>query len=299
MGRIDREPVNEECSVKRRFLVPLGYVLLFGTIVIAQERPSPVLEGPYFGQAPPGTVPEKFAPGFISIPGYEIPPTFSPALDEVFWGHRPTEEGSDNKLYYSRLVNGRWEKPVLAPFSSGAMEYEAQLSVDGTRLYFTREGNLYLSRKTETGWSEARPLDAPVNKGMCPAVAANGNLYFTAARDKVYGIFCARFADGRYQEPEIAIRAAAHPWVARDESFMVFDKYALKDGVQTSKLYVSFRRSDGTWGDALDLGRDVNANGTELIAKISPEGKYLFFQRKVDGDTDIFWVDAKVVHDLK
>ncbi|MBN1940035.1 MAG: PD40 domain-containing protein [Candidatus Aminicenantes bacterium] len=277
----------------------LAVILSLGSMILAQERPFPVFKGPYLGQTPPGSIPEKFAPGFISIFGYDFVPTFSPALDEVFWGHRPTEEGSDNKLYYSRMVNGRWEKPVLAPFSSGAMEYEAQLAVDGKTLYFTRDGDLYLSRKTETGWSEARVLDPPVTKGMCPAVAANGNLYFTAARNKVYGIFCSRFADGSYQEPEIAIRMAAHSWIAPDESFMVFDKYIFNNGVQTSKLYVSFRRSDETWGDPIDLGRDVNVNGTELIAKISPDGKYLFFQRKVDGDTDIYWVDAKIVHDLK
>jgi hypothetical protein len=285
--------------MKRSIFSSLGWAFLFGLAVFAQEGSFPVFKGPYFGQTPPGIIPEKFASGFLSVPGYDIAPTFTPDLDEVFWGHRPTEQGSDNKLYYSRMVDGRWEKPVLAPFSSGAMEYEAQLSVDGTRLYFTRQGNLCLSRRTESGWSAARVLDPPVNEGMCPAVAANGNLYFTAARNRIYGIFLARYVDGRYQEPEIAVRLAAHPWVAPDESFMVFDKYALDNGVQTSKLYVSFRRSDGTWEDPLDLGREVNVNGTELIPKISPDGKYLFFQRKVDGDTDIFWVDAKVVHDLK
>ena len=63
---------------------------------------------------------QRFAPGFISTEGYDITPTFSPALDEVFFGRRPTEAGSDNKIYYSRMVNGRWQQPALASFSSGA-----------------------------------------------------------------------------------------------------------------------------------------------------------------------------------
>ncbi len=70
-------------------------------------QPSPTFKGLYFGQAPPGMAPQRFAPGFISTEGYDITPTFSPALDEVFFGHRPTEEGSDNKIYHSRMVNGR------------------------------------------------------------------------------------------------------------------------------------------------------------------------------------------------
>ena len=31
----------------------------------------------------------------------------------------------------------------------------------------------------------------------------------------------------------------------------------------------------------------------------SPDGKYLFFQRKVGGNTDIYWVDARVLEALR
>ena len=45
--------------------------------------------------------------------------------------------------------------------------------------------------------------------------------------------------------------------------------------------------------------QDINATGTELIAKVSPDAKFLFFQRKIDGNTDIYWVDAKVIAQAK
>lgn len=274
-------------------------VILSGALVSTQEERFPVFEGPYFGQAPPGMVPQRFAPGFLSTTGYDLTPTFSPALDEVFFGRRPTEEGSDNKIYYSRMANGRWQRPALASFSSGAVEYEAQFSVDGNLLYFNRGKMMYFSRRTDTGWSEAYALDPPADEGMCIAAARNGTLYFTAVRNRTYGIFRSRCVDGRYQSPEIVIPMAAHPWVAPDESYLVFDKYTFTGGVQTSKLLVSFRQKDGSWSDPVEFGKDINATGTELIAKVSPDEKFLFFQRKVDKNTDIYWVDAKVIREMK
>jgi len=92
---------------------------------------------------------------------------------------------------------------------------------------------------------------------------------------------------------------AGHPWVAPDESYMVFDMYAFAEGVQTSKLFISFRQENGSWSNPVELGKDINATGTELLAKVSSDGKFLFFQRKVDGNTDIYWVDAKIINDLK
>ena len=270
-------------------------VIVFCPFFQARAEPPQIFEGFYFGQVPPGRIPERFAPGILSTPGYDITPTFSPALDEVFFGRRPTEEGSDNRIYYSRMVNGRWQEPVLASFSSGDMEFEAQFSVDGNMLYFNRGRMMCSSRRTDQGWSEASVIEPPADEGMCAAAALNGNLYFTAARDRVYGIFRSRYIDGRYQTPEIVIPGAAHPWVAPDESYLIFDKYTSVEGGRRSGLYVSFRRDDGSWRDPAELGKDINATGTELIAKVSPDGKYLFFQRKVDGNTDVYWVEAGAV----
>ncbi|HOW84401.1 MAG TPA: hypothetical protein P5119_03495 [Candidatus Aminicenantes bacterium] len=285
--------------MKRTTLACIPLILLIVGISNGQASRPPDFSGPYFGQAPPGAVPQRFAPGFVSTAGYDLTPTFSPGLDEVFFGRRASEEGSDNKIYYSRMTRGRWEEPVPAAFSSGAAEYEAQFSPDGGRVYFNRGKMIFFSQRTEAGWSEARPVAAPADEGMCAAPARNGTLYFTAARNKVYGIFRSGYDGGRYLEPEIVVRMAAHPWVAPDESFLVFDKYAFAGGAQTSKLYASFRRTDGSWSDPVELGKDINATGTELIPKISPDGKYLFFQRKIDGNTDVYWVDAKVIEAVR
>ena len=284
-----------DVEMKRTTLACIPFILLIVGMSNGQASRPPVFSGPYFGQSPPGSEPQRFAPGFVSTAGYDLTPTFAPALDEVFFGRRASEEGSDNRIYHSRMVDGRWQEPAPASFSTGAAEYEAQFAPDGRTVYFNRGKLLFYSRRTDKGWSEARPVDAPAAEGMCAAPARSGTLYFTAARNRVYGIFRSVCDGGRYLEPEIVVRMAAHPWVAPDESYLVFDKYEFSGGAQTSKLYACFRRSDGTWSEAVELGKDVNATGTELIPKVSPDGMYLFFQRKVDGNTDIFWVEAKVI----
>jgi hypothetical protein len=275
-------------------------LVLSATCLLSQQNDFPKLTGPYLGQKPPGMVPQRFASGFLSTAGYDVTPTFSPALDEVFFGRRPTEDGSDNKLYYSRMVNGRWQRPALTSFLSDGLGYEAQFSVDGKILYFNRGRMMYFSRRTDTGWSEAYAIDPPADEGMCIAAARNGTLYFTAGKSRAtFGIHRSRCVDGRYQAPELVIPMASHPWVAPDESYMVFDMYAFAEGVQTSKLFISFRQENESWSDPVELGKGINATGTELIAKVSPDGKFLFFQRKVDGNTDIYWVDAKAIKAVK
>lgn len=275
-------------------------LVLSATCLLSQQNDFPKLTGPYLGQKPPGMVPQRFASGFLSTAGYDVTPTFSPALDEIFFGRRPTEDGSDNKLYYSRMVNGRWQRPALASFLSDGLGYEAQFSVDGNMLYFNRAGKNCFSRRTDTGWSEAYAIDPPADEGMCIAAARNGTLYFTAGKSRAtFGIHRSRCVDGRYQAPELVIPMASHPWVAPDESYMVFDMYAFAEGVQTSKLFISFRQENESWSDPVELGKGINATGTELIAKVSPDGKFLFFQRKVDGNTDIYWVDAKAIKAVK
>jgi Tol biopolymer transport system component len=52
---------------------------------------------------------------------------------------------------------------------------------------------------------------------------------------------------------------------------------------------------DGTWTEprAIDLGMPA---GTPAV---SPEGKYLFFTAGERGNSDIYWVDAKLFEALK
>jgi Tol biopolymer transport system component len=47
------------------------------------------------------------------------------------------------------------------------------------------------------------------------------------------------------------------------------------------------------------MGDGINATENEMCASVSPDGKYLFFSREVDGNRDIYWVDAKVIDEYR
>ena len=106
------------------------------------------------------------------------------------------------------------------------------------------------------------------------------------------------FEDGQYQEPEflpdeINHLRGAHPFIAPDESYLIFD--AQPDGMGKSQLFVSFRTEAGGWTRARPFDSTINATDTENIPYVSPDGKYFFFHRT----NDIYWVDAAVIARLR
>jgi hypothetical protein len=76
-----------------------------------------------------------------------------------------------------------------------------------------------------------------------------------------------------------------------------------ENGFGSSDIYISFKKQDGSWGNAINLGDKVNTRTWEASAFVSPDGKYLFFSRNVGSDSyenvDIFWVDAQIIDNLR
>jgi Tol biopolymer transport system component len=73
----------------------------------------------------------------------------------------------------------------------------------------------------------------------------------------------------------------AHGSISHDGSFILFDR--------VKRTFVSFRKDDDTWTRGYDLG------GKFHIPSVSPDGEYIFFE----SNHDIYWVDAKIIEDLK
>ena len=87
------------------------------------------------------------------------------------------------------------------------------------------------------------------------------------------------------------------PCIAPDESFIVFTRVG-KD-TRKADLYVSFKKNDGSWTKAVELGPGINTVHNNLCASLTPDGKYLFYLSQVDGWNRIFWVSAKIIEKLK
>ena len=110
--------------------------------------------------------------------------------------------------------------------------------------------------------------------------------------------------DGKYLEPvsvygpEGQVNKKTHPCIAPDESYMIFDEVR-REGFGEADLYISYRKPDGNWTEAINLGAKINSESSEFSARISPEGRFIFFARYRDRKCDIYWVDGGIIGELK
>ena len=172
-----------------------------------------------------------------------------------------------------------------------------------------------IRKRTEAGdWSEIKSLgaafkDIPI---MRLTASSKGTYVFEEAKEKGDGLLrYSRLIDGKREAPkpfgkEINTgKHNAHPFIAPDESYILWDGRR-DSGYGKADIYVSFRQQDGSWGAAINLGDKVNTDTSEFGACVTPDGKYLFFNRGMGytnsvkyEDVDIFWVDAQVIETLR
>lgn len=290
-------------------------IFLLNTIAIwAQDNIVANTDVLYFGQTPPDSIPVIFASGIVSTNEFEFSGTFSKDRTEYFFTRRPTYEDNSNRIYYSQLIDNKWTTPILAPFAKNTFEFEPIASPFENKLYFYSErkenrdpnfdGDLWVTEKTASGWDEPTHFQSIVNKKWCMSVcpSLNGTLYFTSNYEGKRGIYKAENKKGMYPDivyldNEINSTFYSHPFIAPDESYMIMD--AQPSGRGKPEIFISFKRKDGSWTTPKNLGPIINATKTEFGASVSPDGKYLFFHRRVNGQGDIYWVSTKIIEYLK
>ena len=264
------------------------------------------LKGPYLGQTPPGLTAKPFAAGIVNTEEWGDAGGFSPDMNEFFvnrWRHSRDAREPENVIY-KRAGDG-WQK-VAVPKGTRRPFY----SPDGKTLHY---GAKYKER-TEDGWSEMKSLGPAFEdiRIMGIRASAKGTLVLGERTTNGNGILrYSRLIDGKREDPKplpIEINTGkwnAHPYIAPDESYIMWDGER-ESGYGSADLYISFRRPDGSWGEAINLGDKVNTEAEEGGAKITPDGKYLFFNRMVpkaggDGDrqSDLYWIDAQIIEALR
>lgn len=267
----------------------------------------------YFGQEPPGRIPELFAPGIVSTEAFEFCGTFTMDGKEYFFTRRASYQSSSNRVYYTRLQKGVWTKPVLAPFAENTFEFEPVMAPNENRIYFYSErvgnrddrydGDLWYSEKTGDSWSKAKYFLSPVNKKWCMSVSPSqsGTLFFSAQHEEKRGLFQSQRQEEEYPEieflrGEINNDFYSHPFIAPDESYILMDGQPTGRG--KPEVFISFKQEDGSWSAPKNMGPVINATKTEFGASVSPDGKYLFFHRRIENKGDIYWVDAKIIDEL-
>jgi Tol biopolymer transport system component len=206
----------------------------------------------------------------------------------------------------SHLVNGKWQRPEVLPFSGLYRDTDPVLTPDGKTLLFAsdrpRNGveshsfYIWAVEKTEQGWSEPRALDGPVNSSgsqVFASVARNGNLYFTSDRNKgQFDIYRSRLVDGKYQlaedlGPNINGEGiwSLEALIAPDESYLLIGSFGRQPSFGNSDLFISYNQH-GVWSKPKNLGPVINTAAREYSPRITPDGKWLIFTSERGIETD-------------
>ncbi len=307
------------------------------------EAGFPVLGGKYLGQQPPGSTPELFAEGVVSTRNNERDAAFSPDGSEFYYSLKGP---SFFTIIRVRREGDRWLPPEVAPFSGRYQDLEPCFSPDGRRLYFVsnrplegrgepKDFDIWFVERQGVTWGEPQNIGAPVNSEkneFYPSFSDDGTLYLTAAyRNSLGGedIFAARRQGDRFLPPENlgpAVNTEGgefNSFVAPDGSFLIFTTTGRGSGSGGGDLWVSFRKDDGGWAEAQNMGESINSPALDYCPSLSPDGKYLFFTSlrsdygayspvpltyteilkglagPRNGNGDIYWVNAAVIDSLK
>jgi ankyrin repeat protein len=274
----------------------------------------PELTGKYLDQPPPGETAEIFAPGIVSAQEYfeHSCLAFSPDYSEIYWSTDFTESGFYD-IVYMKKEKGRWSAPKLAPFSEKNHAGSPVFSYDGRKLYFSstrprsenagnNDENIWVVERIGEGWSEPKPLGEPVNTEQnesIMSISRQGAIYFR--RDMEF--FRSGYKNGFFEIPEkLDIQISKEMrilaiFVAPAEDYMILESFG-GGGFGGADLLICYKLNVGSWSECVNIGSKINSGGHERFPSVTPDGKYLFFCRVLDG-SDFYWADAKIIEHLK
>lgn len=279
----------------------------------------------YLGQKPPGMVAELFAPGLITTNGYEhSAPAFSPDGSVVLW--TVVDRNYRASMMQMKYEQEKWSSPARPSFAdSTADDYYPSFSPDGKKLYFGSrrkapagypgtDMRIWEVERNEGDWKEPVPVDTVVSKGkeFAHSIAENGTFYFSVQPEegRNMNIQKAEIKNGSYTNPvslPFSINSVDYedgPYIAPDESFLIMESQRPEGIGGSLDLYISFKIDRDRWTVPVNMGPKINTAFSERFARLSPDGKYLFFGsgRNQSADNfgfDIYWIDAKVIDELR
>jgi dipeptidyl aminopeptidase/acylaminoacyl peptidase len=297
-------------------------LLIIMVLTLVNEGLSQTIfsDSSYLGQTPPGNIPQVFAPGILSLDNrFETYPTFSPDGKELFFSV-VNSAWSTGKILHTRVMNGAWTAIDTAVFSDNTyINWESNFSTDGNRQFFTSNrppsGSTdiwVVDRTSDSTWASPVQLNAPVNSGTVDGsacVTSNGTIYFKSLRGGGIGgsiLFKSRLVNGTYTDVENLGNilhtgpGESEPFIAPDESYMLFISKTRPGGKGGWDLWICFRKQDSSWTNPVNMGADINTADDEYGPRVTTDGKYLFFTREKPGySMDIFWVSSGIIDSLK
>ncbi|RYU93428.1 PD40 domain-containing protein [Emticicia agri] len=290
----------------------LPMYILFSNLLFAQKN----LPVNYLNEVPPKRVAKVFGNGIMSTERIEhSAPAFSPDGKKVLWAvmKMPSYRMQMLELNYT---NGQWSNPEIPGFCDSLADFSfPNFSVDGKTLFFSSnkkinkadtlaKGNRlwYVSLKGDKWGIPKLVENLKSYEGIYGnSVAADGSVYFTYGphRSPDWNIFSLKNGDKQPSSlPTNTKNYEDGPYIHPNEEYMIFESKR-NDGIENSiDLYISFKKND-EWSEPVNMGSKINTAFSERFARVSPDGKYLFFGSNRNGNFDIFWIDASIINEFK
>lgn len=286
------------------------FFFLASDLLFAQNK----IEINYLNEAPPGMEAKIFGLGTISSNEVEhSSPAFTKDGKKVVWNIMKLPS-YQIQLLEMNFVNDKWTNPKLPSFCDSISDFSfPSFSVDNKTLYFSsnkRMGEGDTLNKGNRLWK----VDLKNGKWGVPklvkglesysgvystSVASNGHLYFTHGpfRSKDWNIISR--IDNEFRPLSTNTKDYEDgPYIHPLEDYLIFESDRVGSIGNSIDLYISFRNED-QWTEPVNMGPKINSSFSERFARVSPDGKYLFFGSTRNGNFDIFWIDASILQELK
>lgn len=274
-----------------------------------------------------------FSPGVISDEKWQWRITFAPDGRTAYFAESDGFFPGTRKatIYESRLRDGKWSEPTVAPFSGTYSDIDPFITPDGRRLYFSSirpvdgaertDLDLWMVEKLPSGWGAPVNLGPEVNTAadeLYASASSDGTLYFASgpqapAAGKHWDIYRARAAGNRFGAskrfakrealgPGVNTQPSAtdpgpqaawefNPEISTDGKSLLFCSLR-PGGAGLGDLYVS-RFVNGEWAPATSLGPSVNTPADEYHPTMTRDGRQLYFVRRVAGHGDFYVISAQ------
>src|SRR5450432_633112 len=138
--------------------------------------------------------PVLFAEGIITTKDDEFGGAFTPDGNTCYFSKSVLRFYLDI-ICFSEFKNGKWQTPEVAPFSGTYRDFDPVFSPDGTKMVFTSnrpvdgklksDYDIWMLKKTASGWSEPIHLDTTINSQYdehFASIASSGTIYFSSNR---------------------------------------------------------------------------------------------------------------------
>ena len=184
---------------------------------------------------------------------------------------------------------------------------------NGKKLYFSKNGDIWMIERTLEGWSEPKILPSPINSDYQDdsyTETKDGDVYISSKRPEGFGGIdnwrINRLPDQSLQAENLGpIMNSTYfdysPFIAPDGSYLIFGSYR---GGADGLLYISFKKGNDEGTTPINMnscGAKVNnTTAHHSNPSLSPDGKYLFFRRHANMmEMDVYWVSTSIIDSLR